>query len=197
MNTGRTQRTVLAGTFTAFLLVAGLGNQWVYNKLLDHIRVGDNSGWQLLARISFPHWVVDKSGKFEGLPSKTMTGMLVGAVLLIVAVAIVIAIAARRDGFSAVITGWFATIVGGAVYGIALVTIAGSNFVSGRRSLDTFLTFTSEGAGFGLLVGWAVGIACALAAGPGGGYAATSSYAPPTSTPPYPQNPPSGGGYRY
>ncbi|MDI2127356.1 hypothetical protein [Yinghuangia seranimata] len=196
MDTGQTRRAAVAGTLTAFLLVAGLGNQWLYDKLLDHYDSGKNSGWQLVARISFPHWIVDKSDKFENVQGKVMAGMLVGAILLVVAVGVVIAIAARRPGFNTFISGWFALVIGGAVYGVTYLTIAGDSLTrydESQRSLMQYLNVVTEGAGYGLVTGWAVGLVCVMAVS--SGYAAASL--PSASAPPPPSMPPSAGGYRY
>lgn len=199
MNTGTARRVVWAGTVTALLLVLGFGNQWLWKEILEQDDVGKNSGWHILNWLNTPHWVIDKSDIFENLPGKYMAGYLIGALALVATVAVVLAAATRRPGSSPFIAGWFALVAGGAVCtGLAYLIAGGSYSPGGRsddeRSLDQMLGTLAYGGGYGLLVGWIVGIACAVASG-GGAAIPQHSYNSAPPSPPPPANPP--GGHRY
>jgi hypothetical protein len=197
MNTGQSRRAVWAGTITAFLLVAGFGNQWLFEKILKKDDVGDNSGWHILGWLNTPRWIIDPSGYFDGLDGKYVAAGIVGAIALLITVAVVLAAAARRADFNVFIAGWFSLVLGGAVYSLTAYLISGSRLgyplpgEGGDRNLGDTLDALARGGGYGLLAGWAVGLVCALAAG-SRGYAPYASYAPPP-----PPNPPQAGGYRY
>lgn len=201
MNTGQSRRTVWAGTITAFLLVAGFGNQWLWKEILKKEDVGDNSGWHILAWLNTPHWVIDKSDYFEHFDSEYIAGGIVGAIALVITVLVVLAAAARRTDFNAFIAGWFSLVLGGGVYGITSYLISGSVYghpllsEGDDRSLAGALEALARGGGYGLLAGWAVGAVCALAAAGSSSYLPQHSYAP--GPPPPPANPPQAGGYRY
>ncbi|WP_436775677.1 hypothetical protein [Yinghuangia sp. YIM S09857] len=192
MNTGIARRAVWAGTIAAFLLVAGFGNQWLWEEIFEHRDAGPNSGWQILDWLATPLWIVDTGGIFEGIDDDRVIGGLLGAVGLIVTVGLVIGAAARRDGFPAFLTGWFSLVAGGAVYTFVNYLVSGggpgtTSFAGDGddRTLAGTLSMLAYGGGYGLLAGWFVGLACVFATA-GGSLGYGSSF--PSVQPPPPSD---------
>ncbi|MCF2531683.1 hypothetical protein [Yinghuangia soli] len=191
MDTGTARRVVWAGTVASFLLVAGFGNQWVWEHLLEQEDVGENSGYHILGWLNVPHFVLDKSGPFEGLEGKFVAGYLIGAAILVVTVGAVLALA-RSSAASPFVIGWFSLVAGGAVCVLTSYLITGGFGVTGHfgdddeRTLSAALNALAAGGGYGLLAGWFVGLVCALAAAAGRTPAAHAAAGPPPSSPPPP-----------
>ncbi|MYW03987.1 hypothetical protein [Streptomyces sp. SID3343] len=196
------RRVVVAGTATTLLLVGAFGNQWLSEDLLT--RAPDDEGAEaVLARLSMPHWVIDKSGVFSDVESAYVAGCLLGVAALLVTVALVLRVASRRNGFNPFISGWFSLVLGGAAYMFTAYLVAGGagHFVvvrgladssggkfavgSGGRSTAGVVDALASGGGYGLLAGWLVGIVVAFVAA--GGTVRTLFRA----SPPSPPSPPS------
>ncbi|MEU0931767.1 hypothetical protein [Embleya sp. NPDC005971] len=170
MRPGAAKRIVVSGIVVAFLIVAGLGNQWVFDESWG--RSSDTGKWymELLRIVGYPLWIADRDDLGDefrhSFTTKDVTAGYVGAVLLFVVVAAVLALGARglseRAGFTAFLLGWFAPVLGGAIHGLTVFTIVQDEGAGRPRGLSDFhhaMTQIQSGAYFGLLTGWLVGLA--------------------------------------
>ncbi|MYW04058.1 proline-rich domain-containing protein, partial [Streptomyces sp. SID3343] len=176
MRPGATKRIVISGTLVALLIVAGFGNQWVYEKSVD----GDADTlfkwyWSLLRIAGFPLWVIDKSG-FEdtvgsGVQTRFVVAGFVAFAVLLVTVALLLAFGARGLGeraaaFNALLLGWFSLVVGGALFGLTMYAIAFSDKeyegARGGSGFEQAMSLMQRGALFGIMCGWIVGVAALL-----------------------------------
>ncbi|MFE5325868.1 hypothetical protein ACFRCG_05570 [Embleya sp. NPDC056575] len=186
MRAGATRRITVSGTIVAFLLVAGLGNQWVFKEVWTQGR--DENKWYLtlLRIIGYPVWIVDRDDLgdefHEVFTTRYVTAGFVGFALLLLVVAALLALGARglgerSGGFTAFVVGWFSLVIGGAVYGLTVVAIAYDDDPLIRRGpgFDRTMAHAQSGAYFGVLVGWLVGLAAVAA------YRSAATYGPPAS----------------
>ncbi|MET7300124.1 hypothetical protein [Embleya sp. NPDC005575] len=191
MRPGATKRIAVSGTVVAFLIVAGLGNQWVFKESWG--RSSDSGKWYmvLLRIVGHPLWIADKGDLGDefrfSFTTRDVTAGYVGIAVLFVVVAAVLAFGARglnerAGGFVAFILGWFALVLGGALHALTVFTIVHDE--AGRRpggsGFQDAMTTIQAGTYFGLLTGWLVGLAAVA------GYAASRRAAPPTDYPPPP-----------
>ncbi|WP_406296292.1 hypothetical protein OG948_12695 [Embleya sp. NBC_00888] len=191
MRPGATKRIAISGTVVAFLIVAGLGNQWVFKESWGES--SDSGKWYmvLLRIIGHPLWIADKGelgDEFRvSFTTKDVTAGYVGIAVLFVVVAAVLALGARglgerAGGFMAFVLGWFSLVLGGALHSLTVFTIVHDEAGRGRgiSGFQDAMTTIQAGAYFGLLTGWLVGLAAAA------GYVAARGAANPTG---YPQPP--------
>jgi hypothetical protein len=186
---------VVGGSFAAFILVAGFGNQWILEDLLTRDEADENSVSHVLAWLSTPHWVVDTSGVFEHVGGRSIAGCLVGVLALLLTVAFVLRAAARRGDFNAFICGWFSMVLGGAAYALTSYLISGGGTLATHTTtaidgggtdptLAGTLNAVATGGGYGLISGWFVAVVCAFLAAGGDMRALFRAPSPPMPAPP-------------
>ena len=144
---GRTHAA--AGTIVMLLLVLVFGNQ-AYAEWADKHAQGQ-SGWQLFLRtLSWPRWSVTSGSS----AARDFIAMDLRPLLLIVFVAALIGLThhAAADWIGGLMVGWFTVIVGGAL--AALITA----MINTNATFYGALLAALQAAGYGLLVGWIVGI---------------------------------------
>ncbi|MFF7244163.1 hypothetical protein ACFZBU_09725 [Embleya sp. NPDC008237] len=189
MRPGATKRITISGTVVAFLIVAGLGNQWVFKEAWGASSDRDEWYMELLRFLSHPLWIADKGDLGDefrfSFTTRDVTSGYVGIAVLFVVVAAVLAAGARglnerAGGFVAFVVGWFALVLGGALHALTVFAIAYDQ--AGRRhegsGFHSAMTAMQAGALFGLLTGWLVGLAAAA------GYAGSRGAAGPIGYPP-------------
>jgi hypothetical protein len=137
-----------AGTLVAFLLVLIFGSPWY----VDWVNEGDRGIF--LETLAWPQWNVDSDQSFRELQAADLKAILL---VLFTAVFISLLVGAQlssaRGTFSAIMTGWAAYIFAAAL--AALLTA----FLLANASFGTAVVNAAGGAGYGLIVGWIVGIA--------------------------------------
>jgi hypothetical protein len=141
----RTRTATSSGTLAIIVLVLAFGNQ-AYTEWAARHAQGENA-WDLFLRtLAWPSW---------GFSGSNVLSRDLRALLLILLVAAVIAAAAPgvAAGAGAFFIGWFAVIFGA---GIAALLTA---FLVKDASLYGALLSAIGAAGYGLVVGWIVGIA--------------------------------------
>ncbi|OPC82916.1 hypothetical protein B4N89_20000 [Embleya scabrispora] len=186
MRPGANKRIAVSGTIVAFLLVAGLGNQWVFKEAWKESSDHDKWYTTLLRIVSYPLWIVDRDDLGDdfgfAFTTRYVTAGFVGFALLLVAVAAVLALGARglgerSGGFAAFVVGWFSLVFGGAVNGLTVVAIANDDEVtiSEGSGFDRVMANAQAGAYFGVLLGWLVGLAAVAV------YRSAVSHGPPAS----------------
>jgi hypothetical protein len=144
----RTRSATSSGTFAIIVLVLAFGNQ-AYTEWAARHAQGANA-WDLLLRtLAWPSW---------GFSGNGVLARDLRALLLIVFVAAIIGLAANgvSAGAGAFFLGWFAVILGAAL--AALLTA----FLTRDASLYGALLSAIGAAGYGLVVGWIVGIATSV-----------------------------------
>ena len=145
----RARTHAAAGTIVMLLLVLVFGNQ-VYAEWADKHAQGP-SAWQLFLRtLSWPRWSVTSGSS----TARDLIATDLRPLLLIIFVAALIGLThhAVTDWIGGLVVGWFTVILAAGLAGLltALIT-TGATFYS---ALLTAL----QAAGYGLLVGWIVGI---------------------------------------
>jgi hypothetical protein len=131
------------------ILVLAFGNQ-AYAEWADKHAQGQ-SAWQLLLRtLSWPRWSLTSGSS----TTRDLIAMDLRPLLLIVFVAALLGVThhAVADWIGGLVVGWFAVILGGAV--AALLTA----FITTGATFYGALLAALQAAGYGLLVGWIVGI---------------------------------------
>jgi len=144
---GRTHAA--AGTIVMLLLVLVFGNQ-VYAEWADKHAQG-HSGWQLFLRtLAWPRWSVTSG-------SSTARGLLamdLRPLLLIIFAAALIGLThhAVTDWIGGLVVGWFTVILAA---GLAVLLTA---LINTNATFYDALLAALQAAGYGLIVGWIVGI---------------------------------------
>lgn len=150
---GRTRTATGAGVLATLLLVLIFGNQ-IFAEWVDrHADTTTVWGW-FLKLLSWPRWWLvprDDSGN----AARELLANDLRAILLILFTALILAIAGRSivTGGGAFILGWASLI-----FGAALAAFATDFILADPTLLHAFGAATAA-AGYGLFIGWIVGIA--------------------------------------
>ena len=135
----------------ALILVLAFGNQAFTEWVPRHTRPGTVWNW-FLSTLGWPSWAV---GGGRDLLAHDLR-----ALLLLGFVAVVLLLAARQSvGAAAFVVGWGALMLGSALAAFV------SAFVTADASLLGAFGAAAAGSGYGLFVGWIVGMAVTSAAG--------------------------------
>lgn len=146
----RSRTLVGAGVIATVVLVLVFGNQAVTEWVNRHYPNPNSDGWSwFLHKLTWPAWAFSSSGS-----SRTLLVQDLRALFLILFVALVLSLAAKAvsGGGGAFLLGWAALIFASALS--AFVTA----WVAADASFLTSLAAAQEGSGYGLFVGWIVGI---------------------------------------
>ncbi|MFG2037725.1 hypothetical protein [Dactylosporangium sp. NPDC048998] len=137
-----------AGTLFAFLLVLIFGSPWY----VDWARSADRGIF--LETLAWPAWSFDSDASVRDL-----LGADLKAILLVVFTALFLTLlvgaqlASARGTLSAILTGWAAYMFAAAL--AAFIT----SFLLPHASLGQATVNAAAGAGYGLIVGWIIGLA--------------------------------------
>jgi hypothetical protein len=143
----RSRTAAGAGTLAILVLVLAFGNQ-AYTEWTDRHTRGVHTAWDLfLTTLAWPKW------SFTG--SNVLANDL-RALLLIILVAAILAMStgSTSAGAGTFFLGWFAVILGA-----ALAAMLTAFLVKDTSSLYWALRTAQDAAGYGLFVGWIVGLA--------------------------------------
>jgi hypothetical protein len=144
---GRTHAA--AGTIVMLLLVLVFGNQ-VYTEWADKHAQGQ-SAWQLFLRtLAWPRWQVTSGSS----TTRDLIATDLRPLLLIVFAAALIGLThhAVTDWIGGLVVGWFTVILAAGLAGLLTALIT-----TGATFYGALLT-ALQAAGYGLIVGWIVGI---------------------------------------
>ena len=156
---GRARTAAGAGVVATLVLILVFGNE-AYTEWAGR-HTSANSVWgYFLRELGWPSWVVTTSDSVRNLIARDLRALLM---LLFVALVLAIGGAAKAAGGGRFVVGWASLIFGAAL--AALLT----SFINTGASWLGALAAASQGATYGLWVGWIVGIAVATAKGGGGG----------------------------
>ena len=150
---GRTRTATGAGVLATLLLVLIFGNQ-IFTEWADrHADTDTVWGW-FLKMLTWPRWWLvprDDSGK----AARELLANDLKALLLVLFTALILAVAGRSivTGGGAFILGWASLI-----FGAALAAFA-TDFITANPTLLGAFAAAAAAAGYGLFVGWIVGIA--------------------------------------
>jgi hypothetical protein len=152
---GRARTATGAGVIATLVLILVFGNE-IYTEWAQ--RHADTSTvWGYFLRIlAWPAWSVTYSDSFRDLLARDLRALLL---LLFVALVLATAGAAGATGGARFVIGWASLVFGSAL--AALVTA----FINSNPTWLNALGSATEGSGYGLWVGWIVGIAVATAKG--------------------------------
>ena len=145
----RARSSTGAGTIAILILVLAFGNQ-AYAEWADKHATGATV-WQLLLRtLSWPRWFFSSAVQ----SSRSILVFDLRALLLVVFVAGILGMGAASvsGGFGGFVLGWFAVILGGGLAGLLTA------FLTSEPSFYAALGDALQAAGYGLIVGWIVGI---------------------------------------
>src|SRR5215813_14109935 len=143
----RTRTLTGAGVIATVILVLVFGNQAVTEWVNRHYPNPNSDGWSwFLHKLTWPAWAFS-SGNARGLLVEDLR-----ALFLILFVALVLSLAGKALSGGAFLLGWAALIFASAL--AAFVTA----WVAADASFLTSLAAAQEGSGYGLFVGWIVGI---------------------------------------
>jgi hypothetical protein len=142
------------------ILVLAFGNQ-AYAEWADRHAEGQ-SAWQLFERtLAWPRWSVTSGSS----AMRDFIAMDLRPLLLILFVAALLGVThhAVTDWIGGLVVGWFAVILGSALAALltALIIRTGTHLLDGLTTGATYygaLLAALQAAGYGLLVGWIVGI---------------------------------------
>lgn len=136
------------GTFVAFLLVLIFGSPW-YVHWADRNHPG-----LLLKTLAWPAWSFDTSRAVRDIFAADLKAILVVAfTALFITVMAGAELSRARGSLAAFLTGWAAFIFAAAL--AALLTA----FILANSGIDPAVNAAADGARYGLIVGWIVGIA--------------------------------------
>jgi hypothetical protein len=137
-----------AGTLVAFLLVLIFGSPWY----VDWVNKGNRG--LFLETLAWPAWNFDTDQSVRDLLAADLKAILL---VLFTAVFITLLVGAQlasaRGTISAILTGWAAYIFAAAL--AALITA----FLLADASFGSAVVSAAGGAGYGLIVGWIIGLA--------------------------------------
>jgi hypothetical protein len=137
-----------AGTLVAFLLVLIFGSPWY----VDWVQSGDRGVF--LETLAWPSWNFDTDQSVRALLAADLKAiLLVAFTALFITLLVGAQVASARGTISAILTGWAAYIFAAAL--AALITA----FLLANASIGTAVIAAAGGAGYGLIVGWIVGLA--------------------------------------
>jgi hypothetical protein len=170
MTAQRVRTLVLSGLAPVVLIALLLGNQWAVLFAARHDLVGrqirlDGGGLENLGRLvawlQFPSWRVTGPTSFVVVQDVSLLLLFAAVALLILAGAR--AVDPHRGATSALVLGWWATVVAAAVAGLirGLLTVTFVNIP--RLAAWNFIwDGLQSGALFGLVYGWLTGLAMVL-----------------------------------
>lgn len=137
-----------AGTLVAFLLVLIFGSPWY----VDWVQSGDRG--LFLETLAWPSWNFNTDQSVRELLAADLKAiLLVAFTALFLTLLVGAQLASARGTISAILTGWAAYMFAAAL--AALITA----FLLANASVATAVVAAAGGAGYGLIVGWIVGIA--------------------------------------
>ena len=158
----KTRTVTGAGVLATAALVLIFGNQAVTEWVDRHTKPTEFWGW-FLRVLSWPSWAIGPRDNSAGA-MRNLFAQDLRAILLIVFVAAILGFVAKSvvGGAGGFLLGWAALI-----FGSALAAFLTAFIVSNPTLLGAFAS-AAAGSGYGLFVGWIVGIATATAksAGP-------------------------------
>src|SRR5262249_12279527 len=153
----RTRTITGAGVIATVALVLIFGNQAVTEWVARHYPNPNSDGWSwFLHKLTWPAWAFSPTG------SQGARGLLLQdlrALFLILFVALILGLVAKSvsGGGGAFFLGWAALIFASALAAFLTAWVAaGATFLNA-------LSAAQEGSGYGLFVGWIVGIAASTA----------------------------------
>jgi hypothetical protein len=151
--TNRYKTATGAGTLVALILVLVFGSPWYRDWAADNTNPDSAGGW-FLRMLAFPAWRFDSGDSVQDVVADDIRAILV-VVLTAVFLYLLVGtqLARARGTLSQFFAAWGAYIFAGAF--AALITTL---FRSNPSLLGAFQS-ASLGAGYGLFVGWIVGIA--------------------------------------
>jgi hypothetical protein len=137
-----------AGTFVAFLLVLIFGSPWY----IDWVQSGNRG--LFLETLAWPAWDFDSDASVRDLLGADLKAILVVAfTALFITLLVGAQLSSARGTLAAILTGWAAYMFSGAL--AAFLT----TFLLAHASLGQATVNAAAGAGYGLIVGWIVGLA--------------------------------------
>jgi hypothetical protein len=153
----RARTSTGAGVIAILLLVLLFGNQAYVDWAARHAQ-GANAWHLFLRTLAWPKWFITSGSE----TSRNVIGFDIRALLLVVLVAAIIGMVGANllGGSGAFVLGWFAVIIGAAIAAIL------TTFIMTDASLYNALREAASASGYGLVVGWIVGIAAAMARRP-------------------------------
>ncbi|MFI5932477.1 hypothetical protein [Actinoplanes sp. NPDC051494] len=151
--TNRYRSATGTGTLAALILVLVFGSPWYADWATDNTNPNTAGGWWLRL-LAWPHWRFDSD---DSLRNILITDLK--AILVVVMTALFLyllpgsQLARARGTLSQFFAGWGAYIFAGG-FAALLTTL----FLANPSLLGAFRS-ASEGAGYGLFVGWIIGLA--------------------------------------
>ncbi len=137
-----------AGTLVAFLLVLIFGSPWY----VDWVNSGNRG--LFLETLAWPAWNFDTDQSVRDLLAADLKAiLLVLFTWLFITLLVGAQLASARGTISAILTGWAAYIFAAAL--AALITA----FLLTDASIGYAVVLAAAGAGYGLIVGWIIGLA--------------------------------------
>ncbi|MFC4104382.1 hypothetical protein ACFOX0_00310 [Micromonospora zhanjiangensis] len=151
--TNRYKTAVGAGTLTALVLVLVFGSPWYADWARDNTNGRTAGGW-FLQLLAWPGWRFDSGDSVQDVFAADLKAILVVALTALFLYLLPGSQLARARGtLSQFFAGWAAYIFAGAF--AALLTA----LVQSNPSLLGAFQAAGVGAGYGLFVGWIIGIA--------------------------------------
>ncbi|GAB2942828.1 hypothetical protein GCM10027280_34310 [Micromonospora polyrhachis] len=151
--TNRYRTATGAGTLVALLLVLIFGSPWYNDWAQRNADAGTAGGW-FLRLLAWPAWRFDSDDSVQNVLATDLK-----AILVVVLTALFLTLlpgsqlARARGTLSQLFAGWAAYVFAGA-FAALLTTLIQTN-----PSLLGAFQAAGDGAGYGLFVGWIVGIA--------------------------------------
>ncbi|GAA2342421.1 hypothetical protein [Dactylosporangium salmoneum] len=151
----RSRTATGAGVLATLLLVLIFGNQ-IFTEWVDRHSDGSTVWGFFLRMLAWPRWWISPRDD-SGAAARELLANDLRALLLILFVALVLAIAAKTvaGGAGAVIIGW-----GALIFAAALAAFT-TTFILANPTMLSALQGATGASGYGLWVGWIVGIAVA------------------------------------
>ncbi len=146
----RTAPSVAA--FVAFILVLAFGNPAFHDWAAK--RDGNTAGGYFAQRLAWPSWHINGSSPVQNLIADDLKAiLLIVFTFLFVALLCGAQLAAARGTFSQFFAGWAGYIFAAATAGLLAA------WLLQHASLLNALHWAVDGAGYGLIVGWIIGLA--------------------------------------
>jgi hypothetical protein len=153
LTTTRYKTATGAGTLAAFVLVLVFGSPWYGDWAEDNTNVTTAGGW-FLRLLAWPAWRFDSDEPVQDLLATNLRAILVIVLTAVFLYALPGTQLARARGtLSQFFAGWAAYIFAG-----AFASLFAALFHSDPSLLNAFEA-AGSGAGYGLFVGWIVGLA--------------------------------------